>query len=150
MTLSDAKLTSVLVIALCGLNQLSANYIHIADQPRLGPSRHLRSLLQDQPPTSLQEDREALHKLLSEPSPHHPEGILIPAGGREQLINCAAVVVLIREYFRSKLPIEIFYNGQNERYDPAIQFIEVQYHRNACSDLVKTPRSETILREACS
>lgn len=76
--------------------------------------------------SELTRDRQALQAALS----HFPigasTGILVPAGGREQLTNCAALVIILREYYQSNLPIEVFYNGQDEHYPPALEIIEVK------------------------
>ncbi|KAK9821051.1 hypothetical protein WJX74_006283 [Apatococcus lobatus] len=53
--------------------------------------------------------------------------------GREQLTNCAALVILLREYYQCTLPIEVFYNGRAEHYPPALEIIE-GYPGVRCTD----------------
>lgn len=88
---------------------------------------HLARLCQAAPDISeLRRDRQALQAALSQFPIGASTGILVPAGGREQLTNCAALVIVLREYYQSKLPIEVFYNGQDEHYPPALEIIEVK------------------------
>ena len=123
MTLSEAKLLLVLAALLTGVGRLTAKLSTATTGAEA--VQHLRSLLEDQPHSQLLEDRAALHQFLSRSSAGASEGILIPAGGQEQLTNCAAAVKLLREHFRSRLPIEVFYNGEHELWAPAKQLIEV-------------------------
>lgn len=78
-----------------------------------------------QAPRGLDRDRLALQEMLARTPVGAAEGIVIPAGKRSQFTNCAALVILLREHLRTELPIEVFYNGQEERYSPALQLIEV-------------------------
>ena len=76
--------------------------------------------------SELNKDRQSLQAALSHFPTGASTGILVPAGGREQLTNCAALVIVLREYYQSELPIEVFYNGQAEHYSPALDIIEVK------------------------
>ena len=75
--------------------------------------------------SEIQKDRQALQTALGQFPAGAATGILIPAGGREQLTNCAALVILLREHYLSQLPIEVFYNGRAEHYPPALELLEV-------------------------
>ena len=54
-----------------------------------------------------------------------PQGIVIPAGGPVLLRNAAALVKVIREHYDCQLPIEIFYQGQQEWHEAAGSSLKV-------------------------
>lgn len=58
-------------------------------------------------------------------------GVAIPSGGKWLLSNTLAAVTVLRKTLRSKLPVEVIYNGQEE-YDEALcNQLEVRFSARA-------------------
>lgn len=99
--------------------------------------------------SKLDRDRQALQAALSHFPTRPSTGILVPAGGREQLTNCAALVIVLREYYQCTLPIEVFYNGQTEHYPPALEIIEVKEARRLLQSCHCRNQWQLLTAEAC-
>ena len=73
--------------------------------------------------------RDALAQQLKKARPEvdvsRQQGIVIPAGGPVLLRNAAALVNVIRQHYRSELPIEIFHQGPQEWHEAAGSLLKV-------------------------
>lgn len=81
--------------------------------------------------------RDALAQQLKKAKPEvdisRQQGIVIPAGGPVLLRNAAALVNVIRQHYRSDLPIEIFHQGPQEWHEAAGSLLKVGWTTAAYS-----------------
>lgn len=134
MTRSEACRTHSLVINLllcCCICGIHSQAVTLTARRRLQESQEYFNEVK------LKFSRDALAQQLKKARPavdiSSQQGIVIPAGGPVLLRNAAALVNVIRQHYRSDLPIEIFHQGPQEWHEAAGSLLKVDWTAPACS-----------------